>query len=261
MKSKLKDHVDLLFADAEGRAPSDRGLAALKKSILSELYERYDALIADGKTPTAAYSIAVAELGDITERLETVCAASGAGGEETEKQSGFCGRALTSDEQETVRKYRKRASLLSSVSVALYILCWVPLVALGALLDDIGGILGLVIMFLMIAAATAMNVYKGMSRPSFDGTTQWERDGEKEHGDGDDDGDDDGDEDPAASGRQPRPRRSPVYGAVSGVLWALTLGAYLLCSFMTGAWHITWMIFLIATALDNVIKAIFDLRR
>jgi hypothetical protein len=257
MKSKLKDHVDLLFADAEGRALADDGrLAELKESILSELYEKYDALIAGGKTPTAAYSIAVAELGDITERV-AVCA-SPEGGDS--KRRSDCGRALTPNEQETVQKYQKRAALLSSLSVALYILCWVPLVVLGALPDDIGGMLGLVIMFLMIAAATAMNVYKGMSKPHFDGMTQWERDNGKSCKDDDNADDGDEEEDSSAAG-QTLPRRSPVYGVISSVLWALTLGAYLLCSFLTDAWHITWMIFLIATALDNVIKAIFDLRR
>jgi MFS family permease len=131
----------------------------------------------------------------------------------------------------------------------------------GALGYFIGGMLGLVIMFFMIAAATAMNVYKGMSKPHFDGMTQWERDNGKSCKDDDDADDGDEEEDSSAAAEQTLPRRSPVYGVISSVLWALTLGAYLLCSFLTDAWHITWMIFLIATALDNVIKAILDLRR
>ena len=54
---------------------------------------------------------------------------------------------------------------------------------------------------------------------------------------------------------------SPVYKAISGALWVLTFVVYFLASFETGAWHMTWLLFLISTAIDNIIKAIFDLRR
>ncbi|MBQ9150981.1 MAG: hypothetical protein IJX72_01930, partial [Clostridia bacterium] len=139
------------------------------------------------------------------------------------------------------------------------ILCWVPIAILSELFDDIGGIIGLTIMFLMIAGATAMNIYNGMTKPKFNGNTVWDK--------SDDDDDDDEDrEDDDRRARQTtdvsgRPRRSPVYGAISGALWMLTVCAYLLVSFATGAWSITWLMFLITTAVDNIIKAIFDLRR
>ena len=108
-----------------------------------------------------------------------------------------------------------------------------------------------------------MNVYRNASRPDFVEDPDKRGDDGDNDGDDDDDDDDDGDNTHDADGgsRKGRPRRSPVYGAVSGALWALTLCAYLLVSFLTGAWYITWMIFLIAAAVDNIIKAIFDLRR
>lgn len=265
MKNKLKEYIDIVFADAEQQAPGNRQVAELKEEILQNLYEKYDNLIATGKTPAAAYNIAVAGVGDISELLDSVSGGTSGHAEAIGDEPGRQGRKatkkarpLTPEEQEIVQKYKSRSAVLSSVAVAMYILCWVPLVILGALLDDIGGMIGLTVMILMIAGATAMNVYNGMTKPKFDGNTIWDR--EKDRDDDDDDDNDDEDDDQDRN-RHGRPRRSPVYGAISGALWALTVAAYLLVSFLTGAWHVTWLIFLIATAVDNIIKAIFDLRR
>jgi hypothetical protein len=261
MKHKLKEHIDIVFADTERRAPGNRQVAELKEEILQNLYEKYDDLIAKGKTPASAYNIAVAGVGDISELLDSV---SGHAEATTHKEKGkgnICAdtaRPLTPEEQEIARKYKSRSAVLTSVAVALYILCWVPLAILGALLDDLGGFIGLPIMFIMIACATAMMVYNGLTKPKFDGNTAWDKDDDD---DDDDDDDSDSDSDRCHGHAPDRPRRSPVYGAISGALWVLTIGGYFLVSYVTGAWHITWLIFLIATALDNVIKAIFDLRR
>ena len=101
-----------------------------------------------------------------------------------------------------------------------------------------------------------MLIYNGMTKPKFGANADWEDDDDSDDSDdSDDEGNDEGDDGAKKS------RRSPVYGAISGALWALTVCGYLLVSFATGAWHVTWMIFLIATAVDNIIKAIFDLRR
>jgi Flp pilus assembly protein TadB len=160
-------------------------------------------------------------------------------------------RPLNAEELETVRRYKSRSAVITAVAVAMYILCWLPLVILSTILGDLGSTIGLPIMFGMIAAATCMLIYNGMTKPKFGGNVEdWDDD--------DDDDDDDEDEDVR---RGCRPARSPAYKAISGVLWMLTVCVYFLVSFASGAWHITWLIFLIATALDNVIKAIFDLRR
>jgi hypothetical protein len=49
--------------------------------------------------------------------------------------------------------------------------------------------------------------------------------------------------------------------AISGSLWLLTVAIYIVISFLTGAWHITWIIFLIAGAVNTIIKALFDLKK
>ncbi len=250
MKTKLKEYIDTIFADAERRAPGNERVRELKEELLQNLNDRYDDLIARGKAPAAAYNVAVAGVGDITELLDSVVGtAETRETRENETPSRAGKRPLTPEEQEKVRRYKERSAVIVSISVAMYILCWLPLVILSSFLGDLGSTVGLTIMFGMIAAATCLLIYNGMTKPKFDMNAE----------DWDDDDDDDDDDEKTKAGN--RPARSPLYKAISGALWMLTVCAYLLVSFATGAWHITWLIFLIATALDNVIKAVFDLRR
>lgn len=80
--------------------------------------------------------------------------------------------------------------------------------------------------------------------------------GEDENSDDDDDDDDDAD-----NGDAKRPPRSPWYKLVSGIIWTVTLGSYFAISFATHAWAVTWLVFLMGIAADNVAEGIFDLRR
>lgn len=62
------------------------------------------------------------------------------------------------------------------------------------------------------------------------------------------------------------PKRKPVAkslrktlrGQVDTILWMLTLTVYFILSFGTGKWHITWILFLIAPAVESLIHAIWD---
>ena len=54
--------------------------------------------------------------------------------------------------------------------------------------------------------------------------------------------------------------KHPVYKAYKSVSGALTLAVYLVVSFWSGAWHLTWLIFPISGAVDGIVKAIFDLK-
>ena len=44
---------------------------------------------------------------------------------------------------------------------------------------------------------------------------------------------------------------------VNSIVWILSVVAYIIVSFKTGAWHITWVIFLIAIAISSLVKLIF----
>lgn len=256
MKAKLKDYIDTIFSDA----PQTYRAYELKEEMYTDLCEKYDDMIAEGKTPASAYHAVISGVGDISELIEELKKEAGTStaGREGPKEppkgpshgNTQAGSFYTAEEQASIRRYKNRCAVMTAVSVAMYILCWLPLVLLGTLLGDLGGIVGLVVMFLMIAAATAILIIQGMTKPDClrnGGNAQSDRD--------DMDAADDVEGNQNAKGG-----RHPVYKAISGALWTLTTVVYLFVSFLSGAWHITWLIWLIATAVDNIIKACFDLR-
>lgn len=49
-------------------------------------------------------------------------------------------------------------------------------------------------------------------------------------------------------------KEAEVYKAINGVLGFTTLAAYLIVSFMTMAWHITWIIWIIYAVLAQIVK-------
>ncbi len=52
--------------------------------------------------------------------------------------------------------------------------------------------------------------------------------------------------------------RRTLRGQVDSILWMLMLTLYFELSFATGKWHITWILFLIAPAVESLIHAIWD---
>jgi hypothetical protein len=72
MKEKLTEHIRLLFADAERRSPDNRQLAELKEELLLNILEKYDHMLETGRTPEAAYALAVSGIGDIEGLLNDV---------------------------------------------------------------------------------------------------------------------------------------------------------------------------------------------
>lgn len=62
MREQLIHYVDLLFAGSPQAAET-------KQEILQNTLDRYDDLIAQGKTPEAAYRLAISGIGDINEIL------------------------------------------------------------------------------------------------------------------------------------------------------------------------------------------------
>ena len=50
--------------------------------------------------------------------------------------------------------------------------------------------------------------------------------------------------------------RSPMQKSVSSLLWALGLAVYILWSFTSNAWHITWIVFPILAAADSLLTEV-----
>lgn len=75
MREKLNEHIRVLFADAERRSPGNPRLAELKEELLLNTQEKYDHLVATGRTPEAAYLAAINGIGDIEGLLNDVIGA------------------------------------------------------------------------------------------------------------------------------------------------------------------------------------------
>lgn len=69
---------------------------------------------------------------------------------------------------------------------------------------------------------------------------------------------------PAAARRPPlskqsKKRRKQIQGTASGILWMVATMLYMLISFESGAWHISWIIFLLTTIAQLVMNLIFKM--
>lgn len=221
MEDKLRAYMDHLFREVKPTRKS----VELKEEILQNLVDKYHDMMNEGKTPEAAYNIAVASIGDMDELL------AGLQGERQENYS-------VTDEQ--LERGRKKSALLISVAVMLYILCLLPPILLG---DTVfGDNLAPALMFSMIAIATGLLIYNNMSKPRYHKV-------------------DDSIVEEFKEWQLQTDSSRRALRAISSALWALIVVIYIVVSFWTMAWHVTWVIFLLGVAVEGIVKAIFELKR
>ena len=133
MREQLVKYVELLFAGSTDTYD-------IQQEILQNTLDRYDDLIAQGKSPEAAYRLAISGIGDINEIL------------------GQQPSAPVYVQPVQPEPANSKHKMLRAIAIALYILCAVPLF----LTDD--STLGLCITLVIVAAATAIMVYIGKNR-------------------------------------------------------------------------------------------------
>ena len=135
-------------------------------------------------------------------------------------------QAPKQDEENPVRK-KKRAG-----AIMLYILSAIPLIALS----DVGeGTIGLVLTIIMVAAATYTMIITGRN----------------------DDEEDKEAAEPSAKASSPSHQ---LKKSIHAVVDAVTLALYLIISFTTKAWAVTWLVFPIAACANGLADAIIDLK-
>lgn len=210
MNEKLRNYIDSLFENA----PNTVRAVELKEEMLQNLTEKYNDLLAEGKSEEAAYNIAVASIGDVKGLIDRLGEEPGAAGGE---------------------RSRKRNALFVSIAVGLYILSVVPVI----LIQDV---MGVVVMFVFIAVATALLIYNGITKEKYVKADETVVEEFKEW-------------------KQSNRKNKQAGDAIIGSLWLLTVCLYMILSFMTEAWHITWVIFLIAAAVSSMIRGIFMLKK
>ena len=136
MREQLIQYINLLFAGAAD-------CEDVKQEILQNTLDRFDDLVNQGKSPEAAYRLAISGIGDINEILGSAPV--------KDAPSHFDPiQEITQETPEEIKRKKTRA-----VAIAMYILCALPLIILGDLgLDN----LGLCLTLALVACATYLMV-------------------------------------------------------------------------------------------------------
>jgi len=222
MEEKIRSYVDDLFCET---TPT-RKAVELKEEMIQNLVDKYRDLITEGKTNEAAYNITIAGIGDISVLLA-----------ELEKD-------MTNKENFTfdADASRQKSAALTSIAVMMYILCLLPLIMMSLLGFRYANEIGVPIMFIMIAGATGLLIYNSMTKSKYQNSSdtmveefrEWQSD-DKE--------------------------RKALRKAVSSALWSITVALYLIISFTFGFWGITWIIFIIAVAIESLINVFYAAKK
>lgn len=218
MNEKLRTHIEELFKDA----PQTLQTVEIKEEILQNTVDRYNDLLAEGKSEEAAFNIAVAGIGDVDALIASLMAP----------------RAMSGYSKAEIEQNRRRRSVLLSIAVALYICSVIPPIICEEVFNN--EIIGVVLMFLIVAAATAIIIFRSGIKLYYAESGGTVVEDFKEW-------------------TQKSKEDKSVMNAVNGAVWSLTLVVYFLLSFITGAWYITWLVFFIGAAVVNIIKAIRDI--
>lgn len=211
MEKRLVNHIDILF----NSMPQNENTNEVKEEILQNSIDKYYDLINEGNDAETAYSKTVASIGDI---------------------HGLFANNRNDIEQK-IEKQRKKSALFVTISVIMYICSIIPCIIFSEFGLDI---LAVSLMFAMIAVATGLLIYNGMTKykPVPEETMvnefkQWQ------------------------SGK---PSDKQIKTQVSGIIWSIILILYFVISFLTGAWYVTWVLFLVGIAVEQIAKLYISLK-
>ncbi|MCL2221807.1 MAG: permease prefix domain 1-containing protein [Oscillospiraceae bacterium] len=218
MQDKLRKYIDGLF---ENTTPTRKSVE-LKEEMIQNLHDKYNDLLGEGKSEEAAYNIAVAGIGDISGLLKELEA-----DRDTERNTDNMNQEA-----------RQKSAMLTSIAVALYILSPIPLIMLELAGARDAALIGLPLFFLFIAAATGLLIYNNMTKPRYgkDSETMVEEFREWQSDEKD---------------------RKALRKAISSAMWTIIVAVYLIVSFMTMMWWITWIIFIIGMAIEALMNVFY----
>lgn len=216
MRDQLTQYVNLLFAgnsDAED----------IRMEILQNTLDRYDDLIAQGKSPEAAYRLAISGIGDIGELLDGQAAP-------VYSQASYQQAPVYAEDATLEKLGLDLGRTMRAIAVGLYILSPIPLIGLDMIGMDV---LGVCLTLAIVAAATVLMV---LFRRKNEEPVSYER-------------------------REPSSdRRKSLKKSINSLISTIGLVLYFIVSFATGAWYITWLIFPIIGAVNGLVNACLDLK-
>ncbi len=200
-------------------APNTKRANDLKDEIISNAEDKYEDLVKQGKKEDEALETVIKEIGNVDELVE-----------ELNKNNPI--------HTEYREEARKKTGLVVSICVGLYILAIISVIMLEELgLPDFITASG----FLAIAGvSTCILIYHFMTKPKY---TKYEDTMVEEF----------------KEWKGKKDKNKEIKKAIDSILWTLTVIIYLFISFTFGIWYISWIIFLIASLIENIIKLMFKL--
>ena len=214
MNERIKSHLDSLFEDA----PKTRQVADMYQELLAGCLDKYADLTAGGMDSEEAYKNVIDGIGDVKELL------------------GYIEKTEVFDPADDAEK-RKRRAFFTSAGICGYFIA----LSMYFLFSYSGGaIIGLALMIAFAGVSTMLLVYGRMTT-----VTKYEK------------ADDTLVEEMKAQmfiGSKDRKMAS----LATSSLWSLVVTVYLVVSFLSGRWDITWIVFPFAGGLQNLISAYFN---
>lgn len=173
------------------------------------------------KSEEEAYNTVIAGIGDIDELI-----------------SELNDNASVNDEY--MQKYQNKKAKYIAIAVMLYILSILPVIYLEEAWGN--GEFGVMLMLTMVAIATGLLVYIGASKPIYLKQNDTIVEEFKEWN------------------SQNKEQDKAKYAILSSV-WLFVVALYFVMSFALNAWPYSWIIFVIGAAINQIISAIFEMRR
>lgn len=223
MDEKIRQHFNKIFADA----PKTRMALDLKQEMTQSAIDKYNDMVADGYSEEDAYQNVISSIGDVTELFP-----------EVEERNLF---ALP-------EKDRKKKAMLTAAAVGIYIFAGAMLFFFGMLNEltncpgDVLAVIGFVVAIVLCIPPTVMLVYAANMYPGYTRRENQDMVDQikevKYHGN----------------------REKATLKTIQSLIWTVTLLVYFTISMATFAWHVTWIIFLIAACVQKIVQLVLELR-
>lgn len=201
---RIEEYVNNLFSNIS----STKGSEEVKEELLTSLLDKYHDLLKNNMSDKDAYNKVILSV----KSPDELC-------------NEYAMEITKGDWDE------KKSARITSISAMMYILCPFSVIVF----DEVGfELLGIGIMFLLIAIATGLLIYNYMTKPQYLKRDSFQDESSNIY-------------------KSIRAKKS-----IENAMWSIIVVIYLLISLISGAWHITWVIFVIGVAVDKVIRAYFE---
>ena len=218
MNSKIQNYVDVLFNDI----PKSKKSMELKQEILSNMQEHFNAHIEEGLSENQSYTQAISDMGDIDELLKSIMPSK--------------------DIKEKLEQFKLVRARNISISVVMYIISVVFLIGFSSIPAIFGfgrvevmSVIGLLLMLVVVALATGLIIYTNISTPEDLKPYLFKEDSTFN-----------------------KTNNSSHIKEIRSLFWTIVLIFYLLFSFLTSKWYISWIIWPIGAALNQAITLFYN---